>query len=321
MRIAARSGAGSSFAVRAAPLPVPKCGRILATKWADLGSRREGTLERQCCMVGVEVSWFCQPDRRRSEAVSLRDTWQEGRQTIGVWHRLGNIEAAEVLAGAELDWVCIDAQHAFIDISTTRMMLRGLAALNCPGIVRIPWHDPGIAMTALDAGAAGILVPVVDDADQLDKMIKACRYPPRGYRSYAGLGLGGTDSSRANHRVACGAMIETAAAIENLDAILKVEGLDFVFIGPHDLALSLGCSLSDPLGHAPVTRAIAKVHEASEAHAVALGVYCSGVEMMARLELSRYQLLAISSDLSLLAVAIKDAAAVARSALEAQRIE
>src|SRR5579862_2333860 len=170
----------------------------------------------------------------------LRLMWSN-RPTLGLWHRLATQQAAELVGAAGYDWVCIDAQHGFLDEAHVRVMLAGLNRAGCPSIVRAPWHDPGFAMRALDAGAGAILFPTIEDREQAERAVRACRYPPAGYRSWAGLGLGCERPETANMAICCGVMIETARALENLEAILDVEGLDFAFIGPDDLGVSLGC--------------------------------------------------------------------------------
>jgi 4-hydroxy-2-oxoheptanedioate aldolase len=246
----------------------------------------------------------------------LGSLWANGRPTVGLWHRLGTAQAAGIAARAGFDWVCVDAQHGFIAESEVRVMLGELARAECPSIVRTPWHDPGFAMRALDAGAHAILFPTINDADQADRVIKACKYPPVGYRSWAALGVGSESPAAANDATCCGVMIETADAVAAIDEILSVEGIDFVFVGPDDLAISLGCEPTTEPTDATVLEAIEHVRLRCADRGVRAGIYCGSDEMVRRWGSAGFVILARTSDTALLAEAAAAAARSSRLALD-----
>jgi 4-hydroxy-2-oxoheptanedioate aldolase len=245
---------------------------------------------------------------------SLKTLWGAGQPTVGLWHRLGTPQAVEIVGRSGFDWICVDAQHGFIDETEVRMMLTGLANASCPSIVRTSWHDPGSAMRALDAGAYGVLFPSIDDAQQAATAIGACRYPPAGYRSWAALGLGNDRPASANDAICCGLMIETSAALRNLDEILDVAGLDFAFVGPDDLAVSLGYEPTTEPNEPAVLRAIERVRVGCLERGLPAGIYCGTTERVRHWAQAGFRILAATSDTALLA---QGASAAARSASDA----
>jgi 4-hydroxy-2-oxoheptanedioate aldolase len=156
---------------------------------------------------------------------------------------------AEVAGLAGYDSVTIDMQHGLMDLQQTIGMLQALSATHTPAIVRIPWNDPAMAMKILDAGAAGVLCPMVDTVQQAEAFVQACRYPPHGFRSFgpirAGLRHGRSYFEQADDFHLRFVMIETREALENLEDIAQVEGLDGLFVGPSDLSISMGWPKGD----------------------------------------------------------------------------
>lgn len=240
------------------------------------------------------------------------------RTTFGLWHRLATQQAAELVGAAGYDWVCIDAQHGFLDGAHVRVMLSGLSSVGCPSIVRTPWHDPGFAMRALDAGASAILFPTIEDAAQTARAVQACRYPPSGYRSWAGLGLGRERPETANDAICCGVMIETKSALENLEAILDVEGLDFAFIGPDDLGVSLGCEPTTEPSDPVVLEAIDRIRSSCHERNLPVGIYCGSPEMVRRWGNAGFRILTVTSDTAILSHGAAEGLRAARERLEAQ---
>lgn len=245
----------------------------------------------------------------------LRALW-ESRPTLGLWHRLGTPQAADIVGRAGYDWVCIDAQHGFIGEPEVRAMLAGLAGAGCPSIVRTPWHDPGFAMRALDAGACALLFPTISNAEEAARVLRACRYQPAGYRSWAALGVGSERPETANEAICCGVMIETAAALQNLEAILDVDGLDFAFIGPDDLGISLGYQPTTEPTELEVVEAIEHVRACCASRGLPVGIYCSSAAMVRRWGNAGFRILTVTSDTALLAQSAVIALSAARDALD-----
>jgi 4-hydroxy-2-oxoheptanedioate aldolase len=179
----------------------------------------------------------------------IRDLWAEGQTAVGAWCGIPSPFVAEVLATVGFDWLCLDLQHGLIDYPTMLGMLQAVGR-RAPVVVRVPWNEPDEIMRPLDAGAAGVVVPMIGTAAEAEVAARACRYAPDGFRSWgptrASLGDPSYGPATANRDVVCIVMIETVEGVENVDEILAVPGVDGVIIGPCDLALSWSGMLENP---------------------------------------------------------------------------
>src|SRR5215207_10499160 len=151
---------------------------------------------------------------------------------------------AEILAGAGVDYVCVDQQHGVIDYDSMVPMFQAIRAEGAAPITRVLSNDPFLIMKALDAGSWGVIVPLVNSAEDAARAASACRYPPQGIRSFgpvraAGV-IGSRDPEKLGGEVLCLVMVETREALERVDEIAATPGVDGIYIGPADLALSLG---------------------------------------------------------------------------------
>lgn len=173
----------------------------------------------------------------------LKQLWAEGKSTANGWLSIGNSFTAEIMAAQGYDSICIDLQHGAIDYQTALLMLQAVRASPAVPLVRVPWLEPGIIMKALDAGAYGIICPMINSAEQAAEFVSCVRYPPLGKRSFgptrANFSAGANYATEANGEMLAFAMVETSEAMENLDAIAGTPGLDGIYVGPADLALSL----------------------------------------------------------------------------------
>ncbi|ORE95560.1 HpcH/HpaI aldolase family protein [Acuticoccus yangtzensis] len=173
----------------------------------------------------------------------LKTLWADGRGTINGWCSIGNSVAAEVMAAQGYDSVTIDIQHGALDYSAALPMLQALKGYDVTPMVRVPWNEPGIIMKALDAGAYGIICPMVNSRAEAEALVSAVRYPPHGTRSFGptrvSIGAGPGYYASANEDILAFAMIETAEAVENVEAIAATPGLDGLYIGPADLTLGV----------------------------------------------------------------------------------
>ncbi len=180
---------------------------------------------------------------------------------IGLWLGLADPYCAEICAGAGFDWLLIDGEHAPNDVRTTLSILQAVAPYPVSPVVRPPVGEVHLVKQYLDLGVQNLLVPMIDTAEQARRMVAATRYPPQGIR---GVGSALARASRwnavpdylhrANDEICLLVQAETKMALDNLDAILEVDGVDGVFIGPADLSASLG-HLGNP-GHPDVVQAI-----------------------------------------------------------------
>lgn len=173
----------------------------------------------------------------------IRKSWAEGRAVINGWLSTDSAFVAEVMADQGYDSITIDLQHGFSGFDAARPMLQAIRASSVTPMVRVPWLDPADIMKALDAGAYGIICPMINTQEDALRFVSYLRYPPDGIRSFgptrvtfsAGVDYG----QRADQEVLGFAMIETKEAFDNLDAIVATPGLDGVYIGPADLTLGL----------------------------------------------------------------------------------
>ena len=174
----------------------------------------------------------------------LRTLWQQDGYAVNGWLSLPATFSAEVMAHQGWDSLTIDLQHGLIDYETAVGMLQAISTTRTVPLVRVPWLDPGIVMKVLDAGAYGVICPMINSAEEARQFVAACRYPPAGIRSCgpirANIYAGPDYIAQANQTIITMAMIETRSGLDNLDDILSVEGLDAIYVGPSDLSLALG---------------------------------------------------------------------------------
>ncbi|MCK8783234.1 aldolase/citrate lyase family protein [Roseomonas sp. NAR14] len=178
-------------------------------------------------------------------ANKLREAWKSGRKTVNGWLAIPHAFPAEVMAQAGFDSLTVDMQHGVQDYLSAVACFQGMQPHGVTPMVRVPWNEPGIVGKVLDAGAMGVICPMVNTREQAEQLVSYCRYPPQGARSFgpirAGIyGEAGTYWQTANDDVLVIPMIETRQALDNLEAILDVPGIDGVYVGPSDLGLSLG---------------------------------------------------------------------------------
>jgi 4-hydroxy-2-oxoheptanedioate aldolase len=173
----------------------------------------------------------------------LKARWAAGQPTINGWCSIGNPFTAEIMAAQGFDSITIDMQHGALDYSNVLPMFQAMRASGATLMARVPWNEPGIIMKALDAGAYGIICPMVNSAEEAARFVSYLRYPPLGQRSFGptrvSFAAGANYAGEANDNMLAFAMIETAEGMANLDAIAATAGLDGIYVGPADLTLSL----------------------------------------------------------------------------------
>lgn len=174
---------------------------------------------------------------------NIRQRWHDGQPVLNGWLSIASSFSAEIMAAQGYDALTIDLQHGFVGYDEAKVMLQAMRASGVAPMVRVPWLEPGIIMKALDAGAWGIICPMVNNAEQAQALVSCVRYPPLGSRSFGPtrvtFSAGQDYGQHADEQVVCFAMIETAEAFENLAEIVATPGLDGVYIGPADLTLGL----------------------------------------------------------------------------------
>ena len=210
---------------------------------------------------------------------------------------------AEGLAGLKYDYINIDLQHGMIDYTGALHLLQALHGTSATLTCRVPWNEPGIIGKVLDAGAQGVIIPMVNTVAEAEAAVSACRYAPAGARSFgpvrAGRSLGPDYASEANDKIACIPMIETAEALSNLDAILDVAGIDAVYIGPADLSISLGLPPGTDNPDPSFQDALTQVVEACGQRGIAPGIHAVPEWAPTRLA-QGFRMVTVTSDLQAL---------------------
>ena len=247
----------------------------------------------------------------------IRNIWARGESVVNGWLGIPNSFSAEVMSNASFDSVTVDMQHGMVDFQAGLSMLQAISTCEVTPLARVPWNDPTPIMKMLDAGAYGIICPMVNTREECQKFVGACHYAPAGYRSFGparAVIYGGADyASEANDTIITFAMIETATAMENLDAIMSVEGLDAIFVGPSDLAISLGNPPSPEPVADNVIAAIQEILEAAHKHGIKAGIHCpSGKSVRDKFQ-KGFDFATILTDFRLMAIAAEAEIKAARS--------
>lgn len=236
----------------------------------------------------------------------VRRRLDAGEPSIGTWLSVPSPEVAEYVSKLDFDWLVVDAEHNPVDIRTLAQMFAAMSSSATAPMVRIPWNEPIEFKRVLDAGAWGVVVPMVNSRQQAERAVEATRYHPLGGRSVGGgrhaMSWDTTAAEyyrHANDEVLLVLQIEHADGVEHADDILSVPGVDACFIGPNDLAASMGLGLGVPLefDHPRVVEAIAHVRETARRHGVAPGIHCSSAAAVNQRIAEGFQFCAMASEL------------------------
>jgi 4-hydroxy-2-oxoheptanedioate aldolase len=223
-----------------------------------------------------------------------------GKPQIGGWLGIPSSISAEVMAHQGFDWLCVDTQHGAIDFSTAFPMLQAISTTQTMPFVRVPWNEPSIIMKYLDAGAYGIIVPMIETKEDAERAVWAMRYPPAGMRSSgpfrATLYAGSDYQDHANDELLLAVMIETPKALENLDAIASVPGIDVLYIGPSDLSQALGLGPRYNADNPKHAETVTKIREACERHGVIPGVHTNGNVLTNRYIKEGFKMVMLTTD-------------------------
>ncbi|MBI0435399.1 HpcH/HpaI aldolase/citrate lyase family protein [Roseomonas sp. KE0001] len=250
-------------------------------------------------------------------ANKLKDAWAQGRAFVNGWLAIPNGYSAEVMAQAGFDSLTVDMQHGVQDYLSAVSCFQGMQPHGVTPMARVPWNEPGIVGKILDAGAMGVICPMVNTPEQARQLVSSCRYPPEGTRSFgpirAGIyGEAGAYFDTANKDIAVIPMIETKEAIDNLPAILDVPGVDGVYIGPSDLGLSYGLAPRLDREEPEILKIYERVLEECGKRNIAVGLH-NGTAAYARKMIGMgFKLVTISNDSGILLTAAKAAVATAK---------
>ena len=247
----------------------------------------------------------------------LKEIFKQGGSAINGWLQIPNSFTAELMANQNWDSLTLDMQHGVIDYSHAISMLQAISTTNVVPLARVNWNEPGQIMKILDAGAYGIICPMVSNRKEAENFVQACMYPPKGYRSYGpirGLVYGGPDyADEANNEILKFAMIETKESLDNLDEIMQTPGLDGIYIGPADLSLAIGekPSFDKPEGD-PVYEVIMKILEHAKKNKIIAGIQNGQPEYADKMINKGFQLVTIGTDQRFMTAASKAALSIIR---------
>jgi 2-keto-3-deoxy-L-rhamnonate aldolase RhmA len=201
----------------------------------------------------------------------------KGMPTFGSWIMIGDLASAEIMADAGFDWITVDMEHTSITYESLPVLVSGIRSHGVEAFVRIEDNDPVVIKRVLDCGAGGIIVPLINSAGEAERAVKAAKYPPDGVRGISlgrasGYGSNFQDYFESiNEQVLVLAQIEHYSAVEKIEEIVSVAGLDGVFLGPYDLSGSMG--IVAQFDHPRMAEARRRVIEAARNAGKAIGIH------------------------------------------------
>lgn len=240
----------------------------------------------------------------------LKAKWADGKGTLNGWLSIGNAFTAEVMAAQGYDSLTVDVQHGFLDYADAKGMLQAIRASGVTAMARPPWLEPGIIMKLLDAGAYGIICPMINTPKDAATLVNCARYPPEGNRSFGptrvSFASGSNYDAEANGNILAIAMIETAEAVANVEAICATQGLDGIYIGPADLTLGVtngrlrpGMDREEP----EMVEVIQRILAAAKGAGIRAGLHCGQPAYAAKAIGWGFDLVTVGGDVKLLAAA------------------
>src|SRR5215217_2434712 len=237
----------------------------------------------------------------------LKHAWAEDRTAFGLWLVIPSSFSAEIFAKTGVDYGCVDQQHGVVGYDSMVPMFQAVQAEGTAPITRVLSNDPFLIMKALDAGSWAVIVPLVNSTEDAARAVSACRYPPQGIRSFgpvlaAGV-IGSRDPEELGGEVICLVMVETREALERVDEIAATPGLDGVYIGPSDLALSLGLPPTLEVNEDEHVEAVRRIREACHEHGIAAGIHAPSGEWARRHAEAGFDLITVATDAPLLRAA------------------
>lgn len=234
----------------------------------------------------------------------IKDMLKQEKITLGTWITTASADIAEILADGGFDWLVFDMEHAPLDIETVQTLLQATRKSDIVPIIRVAWNDQVLIKRALDIGSYGILVPLVNSKEDAVRAVQAAKYPPEGFR-----GVGPRRASnyyrhfqdylaRANDEIMIIVQIEHFKAVDNIDSILSVEGLDAVYIGPADLTASMG--MFGQYEHPKVVEAIKKVLLSCKKAGIPAGTHAFDAQSAINLTSKGFRLITVGTDVGFL---------------------
>jgi 4-hydroxy-2-oxoheptanedioate aldolase len=237
----------------------------------------------------------------------VKQALKAGQPSVGTWLSLGSITAARFMARAGFNWLTVDMEHSLVGWETAAYIFATVADAGCTALLRVPANRLDHIKRALDNGAHGIVVPMVNSREEAIAAVAATKYPPAGTRSVGGsahaLNFGATANdyyAHANEEILVVLQCEHIRAVEEADSIFSVPGIDAIFVGPNDLAASMRSSDGKPPSGEATSRAMKHILETCRKHRVPAGLHCANAtEAKLRIE-EGWQFIAIASELKMM---------------------
>ena len=230
----------------------------------------------------------------------LRTIWADGGTALNGWLHIPSAWSAEVMAHAGWDSVTVDMQHGMMGTETAILMLQALSTTNVVPLLRVNWNEPGVVMKMLDAGAMGIICPMIDTREQCEAFVGAVRYPPLGYRSLgptrARVYAGADYAEHANDTVLAIAMVETKAGLESVAEIASTPGLDGIMIGAGDLRFSMFGEVGLDGAGEEFKAALQRILDACTANDIVGGIFTASPEYAREMIANGFRFVTVKSD-------------------------
>jgi len=237
---------------------------------------------------------------------TIKEIWANGGAVINGWCSIPSSFSAEIMAHQGFDSITIDMQHGLVDYQVATTMLQAISTTSVIPLTRVPWSDPARLMKILDAGSYGVICPMINSAADAEALVAACKYPPRGFRSFGPIrakyyGGGSTHGGGDYHHFADEEtlvipQIETRQAIANLNEILEVPGIGGIYIGPSDLSMALGYEPRKGQSEPEVQEAISTILATAKRHGIPAGIHTNSVKVAVDMIKRGFQLTSLQSD-------------------------
>lgn len=247
----------------------------------------------------------------------IKQIWKNNNPVINGWLHIPSSWSAEIMAHQGYDSLLIDLQHGMMNFETSVSMLQAISTTDTVPLARVPWNEPGIIGKLLDAGAYGIVCPMINTREECEAFVGAVRYHPDGYRSRGPTRAsvyGGADyAENANQEIMAMAMVETKQALDNVADIAHTPHLDAIYVGPGDLSLSIGCEtvgadLDEPLYNHALDQILAACKQAG----IQAGIHCASTSYARRMVEKGFRFVTVSTDTGLLGNIAKSTVAEVR---------
>jgi 4-hydroxy-2-oxoheptanedioate aldolase len=241
---------------------------------------------------------------------NVKKVWASGKAVVNAWLAIPSGFSAEVIAQCGFDSVTVDMQHGVQDYQSMVQCFQAMNGHPVTPMVRVPWNEPGIIGKVLDGGAYGVICPMINTKQEAEALVQYSKYPPKGTRSNGPIrsgmyGSAGTYQQTANDEIVLLPMMETKTAVENMESILDVEGINGVYIGPSDLGFSYGLVPKLDRDEPEILKIYEKIIKECGKRNLYPGIHCSGAEGAARAINMGFKLVTLSNESGLMATYAK----------------